>query len=103
MTVDTNKLHDFAVSPNAYDYGSVFSGTQESQKVIENAMDRSRDWFPYTHSTLCFPGVYNIRNLEWHPEHPNHLTLVVNKPRPDNSHIQFFTVSILNFKKCIMT
>ena len=92
LTVDANKVHDFAVSPNAYDYGSIFSKGHQSIENIKDTVDRSRDWYPYSHNTLCFPGIHNVRNFEWHPKYDNHLTLIINRPKEDYKHIQFVSV-----------
>uniref|UniRef100_A0A7E4UZD1 Zinc_ribbon_16 domain-containing protein n=2 Tax=Panagrellus redivivus TaxID=6233 RepID=A0A7E4UZD1_PANRE len=93
LTVDSNKIHDFTISENAYDYGDVFKETHLPEADINNAISESCSWYPYSHTPLSFPGIHNIRTFEWHPKYDSELAMVTNTPQEDNSHIQFFTVN----------
>ena len=95
LTVDTNKINEFSISSNAYDYGSVFRDSHASSDEISDIIDRSVEAYPYLHSAMSFPGVYNIRNFEWHPKYDNELALVVNRPQEDSRHIQLFKVNFI--------
>uniref|UniRef100_A0A914Y3N0 GATOR complex protein MIO zinc-ribbon like domain-containing protein n=1 Tax=Panagrolaimus superbus TaxID=310955 RepID=A0A914Y3N0_9BILA len=93
LTVDANKVHDFSISPSAYDYGSIFSKPHTSVDTVKEAINNSIDWYPYMHNTICFPGIHNVRNFEWHPKYENHLTLIIDRPKQDLRHIHFTTIS----------